>query len=45
MKKNFIIGLCVVIALVILFFGIDFLNGVNIFSSSNSYYAVYTNVE
>lgn len=45
MKKNFIIGLCVVIALVILFFGIEFLKGVNIFSSSNSYYAVYTNVE
>lgn len=45
MKKNFLIGLCVVVALVILFFGIEFLKGVNIFKSSNSYYSIYTNVE
>lgn len=45
MKKNFIIGLCVVIALFILFFGIEFLKGKNVFGSSNSYYAVYSNVE
>ena len=45
MKKNFIIGLCVALALVILFFGIEFLKGVNIFKASNTYYSVYTNVE
>ncbi|MDE5608554.1 MAG: MlaD family protein [Muribaculaceae bacterium] len=45
MKKNFIIGLCVAIALVILFFGIEFLKGVNIFKASNNYYSIYTNVE
>lgn len=45
MKRNFIIGLCVVIALFILFFGIEFLKGVNIFQSSKSYHAIYTNVE
>lgn len=45
MKKTFIIGLCVVIAMFILFFGIEFLKGVNIFSSTNSYYAVYNDIE
>lgn len=45
MKKNLIIGLCVAVALVILFFGIEFLKGVNVFSSANSYHAVYTNVQ
>lgn len=49
MKKAFnrelIIGLCVLAALAILFFGIDFLKGVNIFKPVNYYYAVYTNVE
>lgn len=45
MKKNFIIGLCAVLALIVLFLGIQFLKGVNVFKSSNRYYAVYTNVE
>lgn len=48
MKKIFgkeaVIGLCVLIALLILFFGINYLKGVNIFKPSNQYYAVFTNV-
>lgn len=49
MKKVFnrelVIGLCVLAALAILFFGIDFLKGVNVFKPANYYYAIYTNVE
>ncbi len=49
MKKVFnrelVIGLCVLAALAILFFGIDFLKGVNLFKPSNYYYAVFNNVE
>lgn len=44
MKRNFIIGLCVIIALAILFFGIEFLKGVNVFKPANYYCASYTNV-
>ncbi len=44
LKKELIIGLCVVIALLVLFFGIDFLKGVNVFKAANYYYANYTNV-
>lgn len=42
-KKEMIIGLCVVVALLVLFFGINFLKGVNIFKAANYYYATYTN--
>ncbi|MCM1163450.1 MAG: MlaD family protein [Muribaculaceae bacterium] len=38
------IGLAVLIALVALVFGINFLKGVNIFKSGNCYYVSYTNV-
>lgn len=38
------IGLAVLVALVALFFGINFLKGVNIFKGGNSYYVSYTNV-
>lgn len=38
------IGAAVLIALVALFFGINFLKGVNIFKAANYYYASYTNV-
>lgn len=34
-----------ILALAILFFGINFLKGVNLFKASNYYYASYTNVE
>lgn len=43
-SKEFVIGLCVLVALVILFFGIDFLKGINLFKPSNFYYASYENV-
>lgn len=39
------IGACVLIALAILFFGIEYLKGVSIFRPSNYYYAVYTDVK
>ncbi|MDE5635450.1 MAG: MlaD family protein [Muribaculaceae bacterium] len=44
MKRNFVIGLCVLVALAILFFGIEFLKGVNVFKPANYYSASYTNV-
>lgn len=44
-RKEVKIGLCVILALAILFFGINFLKGVNLFKASNYYYASYTNVE
>lgn len=48
MKKIFTkevkIGLSVIVALAILFFGINFLKGINIFKAANYYYASYTNV-
>lgn len=48
MKKIFTkevkIGLSVIIALAILFFGINFLKGVNIFKAANYYYVSYNNV-
>lgn len=43
-RKETIIGACVLIALVILFFGIEFLKGVSIMRPSNYYYAIYTDV-
>lgn len=49
MKKLFskegVIGICVIIALVVLFYGIEFLKGNNPFVASNSYYAVYNDVK
>jgi phospholipid/cholesterol/gamma-HCH transport system substrate-binding protein len=44
-RKEFIIGGCVLAALAILFFGIDFLKGINVFKASNYYYVSYENVE
>lgn len=43
-RKEVLIGLLVIVALVILFFGINFLKGVNLFKATNYYYASYTNV-
>lgn len=43
-SKELLIGLTVLITLLILFFGIDYLKGVNVFKASNYYYASYTNV-
>lgn len=44
-SKEVIIGLLVIIALALLFFGIDFLKGVNVFQKENTYYISYTNVQ
>lgn len=43
-RKEVIIGICAIIALVILFSGIEFLKGINIFKPANHYYISYTNV-
>lgn len=43
-SKELLIGLTVLITLLILFFGIDYLKGVNVFKASNYYYASYTDV-
>lgn len=42
-KKEVIIGFSVVVAILVLIFGIDFLKGANVFKASNYYYASYTN--
>lgn len=44
-SKEAIIGLTVLISLLIVFFGIDYLKGVNIFHPENYYYVTYTNVD
>lgn len=43
-RKEILIGVLVALALVLLFFGINFLKGVNIFKPGNYYYSVYDNV-
>ena len=42
--KEFVIGLSVIMAIVILFFGIDYLKGINLFKPANFYLANYKNV-
>lgn len=44
-RKEVLIGVLAIVALLILFFGINFLKGFNIFKAANYYYASYTNVE
>ncbi len=44
-KKEFIIGLTVVIAIALLLFGIQFLKGINAFSSNRTFYAAYDNIQ
>lgn len=44
-SKEAIIGALVILALVILFTGIDFLKGVNVFQKENTYYVSYENVQ
>lgn len=43
-SKEFTIGLCVLVGLVILYFGINYLKGVNLFKKGNFYYVNYENV-
>lgn len=42
--KEFVIGLSVIVALVVLFVGIDYLKGINIFRPTNFYEVYYENV-
>lgn len=43
-NKELIIGVSVIAAIVILFFGIEYLKGINMFSPANFYYVDYENV-
>lgn len=43
-SKEFTIGLSVIAALVVIYFGIEYLKGNNIFKPANYYYATYTDV-
>lgn len=45
MRKEAIVGISIVVAIVLLYFGINFLKGSNIFGSSNEYYAIYERVD
>lgn len=44
LSKELIIGATALLSLLILFFGIDYLKGINVFKSANYYYVSYTNV-
>ncbi|MDE7181115.1 MAG: MlaD family protein [Muribaculaceae bacterium] len=43
-NKELIIGLCVIVAIAVLVFGIEYLKGINMFNPANFYYASYDNV-
>lgn len=45
MSKEFKVGLFMIVAIVMLYFGFNFLKGIDFFSSSNTYYAFYENVD
>lgn len=45
LSKEFKVGLFMVVALVLLYFGFNFLKGIDFLSSSSKYYAVYNNVD
>jgi phospholipid/cholesterol/gamma-HCH transport system substrate-binding protein len=45
LSREFKVGLFMVIALVLLYFGFNFLKGVDFFNRSDRYYAVYNNVD
>lgn len=44
LTKEFYIGLSVIVAILILIFGIDYLKGINLFKPANFYVAAYDNV-
>ena len=44
-KKEFIIGLTVIVAIALLLFGIQFLKGINAFSSNRMFYVAYDNIQ
>lgn len=43
-RKEVIIGVCAILAVLILVFGIDYLKGINLFKPANYYYVSYTDV-
>jgi phospholipid/cholesterol/gamma-HCH transport system substrate-binding protein len=45
LSKEFKVGLFMVVAITLLYFGFNFLRGIDFFSSTNKYYAVYQNVD
>ncbi len=45
MKKNIITGFIFIIALLLFFFGFNFLKGKNLFEQDNIFYAIYSNVD
>lgn len=44
-RREVVIGLTAVVAILVLVFGIDYLKGINIFHPANYYYVTYTNVD
>lgn len=44
-KKEFTIGLTVVLAIALLLFGVQFLKGINVFSTNRTFYVAYDNIE
>src|SRR5688572_30833830 len=44
-SKEFKVGLFMVLTITLLYFGFNFLKGIDFFSTSNKYYAVYENVD
>lgn len=45
LSKEFKVGLFMVVTITLLYFGFNFLKGIDFFSTSNKYYAVYQNVD
>jgi len=45
LSKEVKVGLFMISAIVLLYFGFNFLKGIDFFSSSNKYYAIYQNVD
>jgi phospholipid/cholesterol/gamma-HCH transport system substrate-binding protein len=45
LSKEFKVGLFMVVSITLLYFGFNFLKGIDFFSTSNKYYAVYHNVD
>jgi phospholipid/cholesterol/gamma-HCH transport system substrate-binding protein len=45
LSKEFKVGLFMVVAIALLYFGFNFLKGIDFFSSTNKYYAIYHNVD
>lgn len=45
LSKEFKVGLFMVISIALLYFGFNFLKGIDFFSTSNKYYVIYQNVD